>query len=81
MRRLLVKFILLFAVVGEASLVGLAVRREAAARTAAGCSIAGIGSTSANLDAASGIVRVAPATCEGFLQQASAVDLVSAIRR
>ena len=79
MRRLMVKFILLFAVVGESSLVVLAVRREAPRRTP-DCSIVGIGSTAAHLDAASGTVRAVPATCEGFLQQASAVDLSSITR-
>ena len=80
MRRLMVKFILLFAIVGESSLVVLAVRREAP-RPTADCSIAGIGSTAAHLDAASGTVHVVPTTCEGFLQQASAVDLLSTTRR
>jgi len=80
MRRLMVKFILLFAVVGESSLVVLAVRREAPHRTA-DCSIVGVGSTAAHLDAVSGTVHAVPATCEGFLQQASAVDLLSVTRR
>ena len=80
MRRLMVKFILLFAVVGESSLVMLAVRREAAPSTA-DCSIVGIGSTAAVLDEAFETVNVVPASCEGFLEQASAVDLLSTTRR
>ena len=80
MRRLMVKFILLFAVVGESSLVVLAVRREPHPSTA-DCSIAGVGSTAATLDAASGTVQVAPATCEGLLHRASAVDLFSVTQR
>jgi hypothetical protein len=79
MRKILVRFILLFAVVGESSLVVLAVTHHDA-RDIAECSIAGIGSTAATLDATRGTLGVTPAACDGFLQQASAVDLLRVTR-
>jgi hypothetical protein len=79
MRQILVRFILLFAVVGESSLVVLTVKPEDAPPPA-NCYIAGIGSASATVDRASGALRVTRTTCEGFLQQESAMNLAALTR-
>jgi hypothetical protein len=76
MRQMLLRFVLLFAVVGESSLVGPAAER-ASASPAAECSISGIGTTAATADPSSGTLRIAAASCEGFALQASRIDLIS----
>jgi hypothetical protein len=76
MRQMLVRFVLLFAVVGESSLVGLNVKR-AATSPAVACSISGIGTTAAAVDPSSGTLAITAASCEGFVQKASHVNLIS----
>jgi hypothetical protein len=76
MRQMLVRFVLLFAVVGESSLVGPAAGR-AIASPAAACVISGIGTTAAAIDPSSGTLKITAASCEGFAQQASHFRLTS----
>ena len=76
MRQMLVRFVLLFAVAGEASLVGPAVEMVTAS-PAAGCSILGIGTAAAVTDLSSGTLKITPASCEGFAQATSHIGLMS----
>lgn len=76
MRQLIVRFVLLFAVVGESSLVGPAAER-ASVSPAAECSISGIGTTAAAADPSSGAIRSAAASCEGFALLTSRINLIS----
>jgi hypothetical protein len=76
MRQMLVRFVLLFAVVGESSLIGPAAER-ATASPAAPCAISGIGTTAAAIDPSSGALKITAASCEGFAQQASRINLIS----
>jgi len=75
MRRLMVKFILLFAIVGESSLIVIDFRPQALPQTES-CSVVGVGSTAAALDATSGTVNVVPTTCEGLLTRADTLLVV-----
>jgi hypothetical protein len=76
MRHLIVRFVLLFTVVGESSLVGPAAER-ASVSPAAECSISGIGTTAAAVDPSSGAIRSAAASCEGFALLTSRINLIS----
>jgi hypothetical protein len=76
MRQMLLSFVLLFAVVGESSLVGPAAGR-ASASPAAECSVSGIGTTAATADPSSGTLRITAASCEGLALQASRINLTS----
>jgi hypothetical protein len=76
MRQMMVRFVLLFAVVGESSLVGPAAER-ASVSPAANCSISGIGTTAAAADPSSGVLKIAAASCEGFALQTSRITLTT----